>query len=160
MPARVRAGLILRSGVFHAIVCLSAAARGDPRRCIRWSPSLSTLRSSARQEAPSIKAKALAAEAARSARGGAGSLPDPTLAVGLDSFPISGPLAFAPGQDNFTMARVGVSQDIPNSPSAVRNAPAPTAISRLQMPTPHLRRVRLRSALRLPGSTLPMPSAG
>lgn len=68
----------------------------------------------ARQEAPSIKAKALAAEAARSARGGAGSLPDPTLAVGLDSFPISGPLAFAPGQDNFTMARVGVSQDIPN----------------------------------------------
>ncbi|PJG45750.1 transporter [Sphingobium sp. LB126] len=68
----------------------------------------------ARQEAPSIKAKALAAEAARSARGGAGLLPDPTLAVGLDSFPISGPLAFAPGQDNFTMARVGVSQDIPN----------------------------------------------
>jgi outer membrane protein TolC len=68
----------------------------------------------ARQDAPSIKAKALGADAARSARGAAGSLPDPTLAVGVDSFPISGPLAFAPGQDNFTMARVGVSQDIPN----------------------------------------------
>ena len=68
----------------------------------------------ARQDAPSIKAKALGADAARSARGAAGSLPDPTRAVGVDSFPISGPLAFAPGQDNFTMARVGVSQDIPN----------------------------------------------
>ncbi len=64
--------------------------------------------------APSIRAKTLGVDAARSARIAAGALPDPTLAVGIDSFPISGPLAFAPGQDNFTMARVGVSQDIPN----------------------------------------------
>ncbi|MFZ5736482.1 MAG: TolC family protein [Pseudomonadota bacterium] len=68
----------------------------------------------ARQEAPSIKAKALGADAARSARGAAGALPDPTLGVGIDSFPISGPLAFEPQRDDFTMARVGVSQDIPN----------------------------------------------
>nr|WP_225011195.1 TolC family protein [Novosphingobium percolationis] len=68
----------------------------------------------ARQEAPSIKAKALGADAARSARGAAGALPDPTLGVGIESFPISGPLAFEPSQDDFTMARVGVSQDIPN----------------------------------------------
>ena len=68
----------------------------------------------ARQEAPSLKAKALGADAARSARGAAGALPDPTLAVGIDSFPVSGPLAFEPQRDNFSMARVGVSQDIPN----------------------------------------------
>ncbi len=68
----------------------------------------------ARHEAPSLKAKALALDAARSARGAAGGLPDPKLAVGIDSFPISGPLAFEPGRDNFTWARVGVSQDIPN----------------------------------------------
>jgi cobalt-zinc-cadmium efflux system outer membrane protein len=68
----------------------------------------------ARQEAPSLKAKALGADAARSARRAAGALPDPTLAVGIDSFPISGPLAFEPQRDNFSMARVGVSQDIPN----------------------------------------------
>lgn len=56
----------------------------------------------ARADAPSLKAKALGADAARSSRGAAGSLPDPTLAVGVDSFPISGPLAFEPGRDNFT----------------------------------------------------------
>ena len=68
----------------------------------------------ARQEAPSLKAKALGADAARSARGAAGALPDPTLGVSVESFPISGPLAFEPQRDDFTMARVGVSQDIPN----------------------------------------------
>lgn len=68
----------------------------------------------ARADAPSLKAKALGADAARSSRGAAGSLPDPTLAVGVDSFPISGPLAFDPGHDDFTWGRVGVSQDIPN----------------------------------------------
>ena len=68
----------------------------------------------ARQEAPSIKVKTLGADAARSARGAAGALPDPTLGVSIESFPISGPLAFEPSQDDFTMARVGVSQDIPN----------------------------------------------
>lgn len=68
----------------------------------------------ARRSAPSIEAKTAGVDAARAARGASGALPDPTLAVGLDSFPISGPLAFEPGRDDFTMARVGVSQDIPN----------------------------------------------
>ncbi len=68
----------------------------------------------ARQEAPSLKAKALGVEAARSARPAAGALPDPSLAVGIDSFPISGPLAFEPRRDDFTMLRVGVSQEFPN----------------------------------------------
>src|SRR3546814_1473767 len=65
----------------------------------------------ARQEAPSLKAKVLGADAARSARGAAGPLPDPTLGVSVESFPISGPLAFEPQRDDFTLARVGVSQD-------------------------------------------------
>lgn len=68
----------------------------------------------AQQQAPSIKAKALGTDAARAARPGAGALPDPTLGVSVESFPISGPLAFEPQRDDFTMARAGVSQDIPN----------------------------------------------
>ncbi len=68
----------------------------------------------AKAGAPSVKAKALSADATRSARIAAGQLPDPKLALGIDSFPISGPLAFQPSRDNFTWARVGVSQDIPN----------------------------------------------
>lgn len=65
-------------------------------------------------DTPSIKAKSLGAESARSARIAAGQLPDPKLALGIDSFPISGPLAFEPQRDNFTWVRVSVSQDIPN----------------------------------------------
>ncbi len=68
----------------------------------------------AQSEAPSLQAKTLGVEAARSARGAAGALPDPTLGASVESFPISGPLAFAPQRDDFTMARIGVSQDIPN----------------------------------------------
>ncbi len=68
----------------------------------------------AQANAPSLKAKALGVDAARSARGAAGALPDPKLAVGVDSFPISGPLAFEPNRDDFTQLRLGASQDIPN----------------------------------------------
>ncbi len=68
----------------------------------------------AQANAPSLKAKALGVDAARSARGAAGALPDPKLAVGVDSFPISGPLAFEPNHDDFTELRFGASQDIPN----------------------------------------------
>lgn len=68
----------------------------------------------AQASAPSVKAKVLGADATRSARIAAGQLPDPKLALGIDSFPISGPLAFQPSRDNFTWAKIGVSQDIPN----------------------------------------------
>ena len=68
----------------------------------------------AKASAPSVKAKSLSADATRSARTAAGQLPDPKLALGIDSFPISGPLAFQPSRDNFTWVRIGVSQDIPN----------------------------------------------
>lgn len=68
----------------------------------------------ARAGAPSVKAKTLSADATRSARIAAGQLPDPKLALGIDSFPVSGPLAFQPSRDNFTWGRVGISQDIPN----------------------------------------------
>lgn len=68
----------------------------------------------AQASAPALQAKALGTDAARSARAAAGALPDPKLAIGVDSFPVSGPLAFEPNRDDFTMLRVGVSQDIPN----------------------------------------------
>ncbi|WP_334182253.1 TolC family protein [Novosphingobium sp.] len=65
-------------------------------------------------EAPTVRAKEHGTDAARSARGGAGSLPDPVLGVSIESYPISGPLAFEPQHDDFTMVRIGASQDIPN----------------------------------------------
>ncbi|MEO7278220.1 MAG: TolC family protein, partial [Sphingomicrobium sp.] len=60
------------------------------------------------------RGKQLGTIASRAARAAAGTLPDPRLSLGIDSFPISGPLAFKPSQDNFTWVKVGVSQDIPN----------------------------------------------
>lgn len=68
----------------------------------------------ARANAPVLVAKARRTDAARAARGAAGALPDPTLGVSLDSFPISGPLAFQPNRDNFTWVKVEASQPIPN----------------------------------------------
>ena len=69
----------------------------------------------AKGHAPSLRARTLGADSARASRGAAGALPDPKLALGIDSFPVSGPLAFEPNRDNFTWARVGLSQDIPNA---------------------------------------------
>ena len=84
----------------------------------------------AKHDAPSIRAKTLGADAARSAREAAGALPDPKLDVGIESFPISGPLAFEPQRDDFAMVRVGVSQEIPNL--AKRHAQQARAVSDIQ----------------------------
>jgi cobalt-zinc-cadmium efflux system outer membrane protein len=70
--------------------------------------------SAARTHAPSLEAKRLGKQASQAARTAAGALPDPKLSLGIDSFPISGPLAFKPSQDNFTWVKIGVSQEIPN----------------------------------------------
>lgn len=67
------------------------------------------------ETAPSVQARSLDVEARRSAAIAAGRLPDPRLGVGLDSFPVSGPSAFTYAGDGMTMARVGISQDVPNA---------------------------------------------
>ena len=61
--------------------------------------------------AAAVRAGISAAEADARA---AGSLPDPRLSIGLDNYPVSGPPAFSLSQDNMTMGRVGIQQDLPN----------------------------------------------
>lgn len=68
----------------------------------------------ARAYAPSLKAGAAGVDAARSDSVAAGRLPDPTLAVGIDNFPISGPPAFSFTRENMTMERIGLEQAFPN----------------------------------------------
>jgi cobalt-zinc-cadmium efflux system outer membrane protein len=65
-------------------------------------------------EAPSLRARSLEVEARRSTAVSAGQLPDPKLGIGLDNFPVSGPPAFTFGGEDMTMARVGISQEVPN----------------------------------------------
>ncbi|HVR91445.1 MAG TPA: TolC family protein [Novosphingobium sp.] len=64
--------------------------------------------------APSVQAGEAGVEARRSAAIAAGRLPDPTLSVGIDDFPISGPPAFTFNRDEMTMARIGIEQAFPN----------------------------------------------
>ena len=64
--------------------------------------------------APSVQANEAGVEAKRSAAAAAGRLPDPTLSVGIDNFPLSGPPAFTLNGDSMTMTRVGIEQAFPN----------------------------------------------
>ena len=89
------------------LVSIATPARADP---LTFEEALAH----ARANAPSLQATALGIDASRAARGVAGALPDPKLSLGIDSFPISGPLAFQPSRDDFTWVRIGVSQDIPS----------------------------------------------
>ncbi|MBN9506648.1 MAG: TolC family protein [Altererythrobacter sp.] len=89
------------------LAAIPAAAFADP---LTFDEALAR----AADEAPSLQARALAVDARRSAATAAGQLPDPRLGVALDNFPVSGPPAFTYAGESMTMARVGISQDVPN----------------------------------------------
>lgn len=105
--ARPMSGATLVGAMLLAGVGFGSPARADP---LTFRGAITR----AQTNAPSLRATALGADASRAARAAAGALPDPKLSLGIDSFPISGPLAFKPSRDNFTWVRVGISQDIPN----------------------------------------------
>jgi cobalt-zinc-cadmium efflux system outer membrane protein len=65
--------------------------------------------------APSLEAAGLQAQAARAAAPAAGALPDPKLNFAVEGFPVSGPHAGRPSQDDFSDLRIGVMQDVPNA---------------------------------------------
>lgn len=105
--------------------------------------------SRAQAEAPSLRARALDVEARRSSATSAGQLPDPRLGVGLDNYPISGPPAFSLNRDDMTMARIGISQDVPNA--AKRRARTGRAQADIKVAEAdagaEVRRVRVATAL-------------
>ncbi|MGE5721856.1 MAG: TolC family protein [Sphingomonadales bacterium] len=69
----------------------------------------------AEHHAPIVRARARDADARRASVVAAGQLPDPKLGLGVDNYPVSGPPAFTFSGDSMTMARVGISQEIPNA---------------------------------------------
>jgi outer membrane protein TolC len=64
--------------------------------------------------APDLQAKVIEVKAARTAAVAAGRLPDPKLELGVEGFPVSGPLAFRPAADDFSDVKVGLMQDLPS----------------------------------------------
>jgi cobalt-zinc-cadmium efflux system outer membrane protein len=68
----------------------------------------------AQSAAPSLQARSLQAQSARAAAFAAGRLPDPKIGLSVEGFPVSGPNAGKPSQDDFADLRVGFSQDVPS----------------------------------------------
>lgn len=103
----------------------------------------------AEAQAPSLQAKALEADARRSALPAAGQLPDPKLGLGIENFPLSGPPAGSFVQDSMTMARVGISQEVPNAAKRhAREARAQTDIRAAEATLlSDARRVKVATAL-------------
>lgn len=67
------------------------------------------------QTYPALAAQQARLDAARQAVIPAAELPDPRLAIGIDNFPISGPMAGSLTADSMTMQRIGVVQEVPNA---------------------------------------------
>jgi cobalt-zinc-cadmium efflux system outer membrane protein len=99
--------------------------------------------------APTNEAGRLRTSAARSSAQAAGALPDPRLSVGVENFPISGPPAFSLSEDEMTMVRVGVEQEVPNPSkrrAARRLAQAEIGVAEAESAS-RARQVRLGAAL-------------
>ncbi|MFE8106085.1 TolC family protein [Sphingomonas melonis] len=64
--------------------------------------------------APSVRARGAATDAARSSAIAVDRLPDPTLDLRLQDFPVTGPAAGSFTGDNFTMSVIGLTQRFPN----------------------------------------------
>lgn len=99
--------------------------------------------------APDIEAATLQVDAARAESRAAGALPDPQLTFGLENVPVTGPNAGRLGEDDMTMARVGIMQGVPSG--AERSARRATALADIGVAEARTaveaRRVRLAVAL-------------
>lgn len=95
---------------------MSAALLASALPSLAWAEPMTfdTALERATTTEPSVRANQAGVEAARVASVAAGQLPDPTLSVGVDNFPISGPPAFTFNRESMTMVRVGVEQAFPN----------------------------------------------
>lgn len=93
--------------VMATLLAIAPAAQAEP---LTFDRALGA----ALANAPGAVAARAGVDAAAASARAAGSLPDPRLAIGYDNYPISGPPAFSPSEENMAMARIGVQQDVPN----------------------------------------------
>lgn len=109
-PFRLRALVPVWALIPASVLVLSvgvAPARADPQ-------TFDEALARAVSGAPGLRASALGVDAARAEAPAAGRLPDPRLTFGLDGFPVTGPSAGQFDEDDFTMLRIGVEQDVPS----------------------------------------------
>jgi len=103
----------------------------------------------AEADAPSLRGRTASVTAAQSAAIAADRLPDPTLDIGIQDFPVTGPDAGRINRDNFTMQKIGISQQFINP--AKRHARAARASAEIGVAEAGVlaenRSVRLQTAL-------------
>ncbi len=142
LPRRARRRLLLAIGAAALTIESVAPAWADP---LTYDQALAR----ATANAPSLKARAATTAGARSSAIAADRLPDPTLDLGLQNFPVTGPNAGSFTRDDFTMATVGFSQMFPNL--AKRHARAARATANIGLAEAgelvEGRNVRLETAL-------------
>lgn len=91
---------------------------------------------------PTLVAQRAQIGATQSAAMPAGALPDPKLFVGIDNYPITGPMRGSLTQDFMTMQKVGVMQEIPNADK--RRARVEVAAAEIEVAEAQNRMVRLK----------------
>jgi len=66
------------------------------------------------ERAPQMEMQRAALESAEALQDGAGRLPDPTMLIGVDNIPLSGPDAFSTTSDPMSMTKIGLMQSFPS----------------------------------------------
>ena len=136
--------------MFHPLVFAAiAAAALVPLEAHGASLSLESALNLAVQRSETARAaRAGQLSAAETARG-AGRLPDPTLNVGIENLPVTGPDRLSTTADSMTMKRIGISQEwLSSGKRAARSAAAEATVQResIQVQTA-LAQTRLQTAL-------------
>lgn len=99
-PARSRHALIVASFLFASVGASAAPDRLTLNEALRLATSVSA----------SAKAARASVAASQHAAARADQLPDPTLKLGIDNLPVTGPDRFRPNADFMTMRRIGIEQ--------------------------------------------------
>lgn len=106
LPFQVALSLALLAPAFAAAAPPPAFAAGGAPLTLAQAQSLAVARS------PQVAGLGYAASAAREMAVAAGQLPDPTLKLGVQNLPVTGPDAFSLTADFMTMRSVGVMQEL------------------------------------------------
>lgn len=118
--------------MFSRFLSVAAAAAAMLPALAATAPlSLEQALALAAQRSQAVRAARAGASGAAEAARAAGQLPDPTLSVGIDNLPVTGPDRLRTTADSMTMKRVGVSQEwVSSEKRALRQAAAQALANR------------------------------
>ena len=118
----------MKTHLLHAAALAAALVPGISRAAPL---SLEAALDIAVQRSETARASRAGLQSASEASRAAGQLPDPTLSVGVDNLPVTGPDRFHSTRDSMTMKRIGISQEwLSGSKRSVRQGAAEALVSR------------------------------